>query len=85
MIQKFFDVSTVHMPYSMAYKDSSVNDYLIANYDEGFFAWIPGGEELDELPEWFRDICELAIQDDCHRIRVDADGEVYDELKLYDW
>ena len=82
MFQKFFDVSTIHMPSSNAYEELYC---VIADYDEGFFAWIPSGEDFDDLPEWFRDICELALEDECQRIRVDADGEVYDGLKQYNW
>lgn len=82
MIQKFLDVSTIHMPSSNAYEEL---DCVIADYDEGFFAFVPMADEIVDAPEWFREMCELAIQNDCQRIRVDSCGEEYDELKKYNW
>ena len=81
-IQKFFEVSTIHMPYHDAYKTL---DCIIAEYEHGVFLWITDEEQMVLLPKWFYDICKLALANDCHYIRFDADGHIYDELNQFNW
>ena len=83
MIQKFFDVSTIHMPTRGAYKQL---DCIIADYEQGIFLWIPMDDELELQPKWFYDICKLATANGCGYIRLDADGHVHEmSLKTYNW
>ena len=81
--QKFFDVSTIHVPSSNAFDDI---DCVIAEYNEGWFLYIPfDPHEIKLLPNWLQAIFEKALYDNCWFVRIDADGEQYDNLKTFDW
>lgn len=82
-VQKFLEVSTIHIPNSKAFDE--YKELVIAEYDEGFFIMIADVEDYDKYPHWLRDIFRLALINECYRVRIDAIGEDYDHLTVFEW
>lgn len=84
-IEKCLDISTMHVRRETM-NPASLNHYFIAEYGYGAFFYVPDLSETDEeTPPDLRAVLQFAKANDCYLVRLDCDGEVYDELKTYDW
>lgn len=81
-LQLFFDVSTGHIPSPDAI--SEVEEYVLAKGDEDVFLYVPLLDEV-VIPEWFKELCLVALLWDCNYIRISAMGEIYDGLEQFNW
>lgn len=57
---------------------------IVAPYSEGAFVYVQP-ENMDGQPAEFADIFAWARKHGHHWVRIDADGDVIEELPSYDW
>lgn len=85
MITKTLDISTIHIPKDYIFH---INKFILAEYDTGFFCWIPDLNDIDiPVPDWFKDIVNLAIDNGVTYICIHDEGTVVDYLDQFsnDW
>jgi len=59
------------------------------SHEHGYTVFVYGGLDEDEeralVPEWLRPIHTLALKYECLIINFDHDGEIFDDLGIYNW
>lgn len=87
MIYKYLDLSTGHVSRKTA-KWLDNNPDGIIMYLKGEYGWIihVSSEEYDKnIPNDLIKVIEYAKSKECGWIMFDADGEVIEELELFNW
>lgn len=92
-IDRVLVVSTVHMTYldSISLRiECERNPFVVHSYEEGDFVILNDIEEkmseiITSFSKAFLDLILLAQKHDCHILRLDRDGPIYEDLKQFDW
>ena len=82
-IQQFLDVSTIHTPCPDFADD--LQDYVLAKGIADVFLFVPVLDYENDIPEWFKKVCELALLNGCSYIRFCSIGSKYPELTQFEW
>ena len=89
MLGKYLDINTSHLKEETLNSLSENKMPYSYDYKEGIFISVPDkdiiGEEVYELPSDLVTLLEYAWKNDVLLIRLDADGEVVDDLPVYEW
>lgn len=66
--------------------DSSIDLCIYEKKNYGFFVHIPEDwEDGREIPADLMDCIRLAVVNDCRWLCLDRDGEIINELRVYEW
>lgn len=84
-VYKFLEISTIHIPAPTVPESKLIEPYVIAEYNEGYFLYVPTTDEYNNCPSWLVSIFEKAVENDCYHIRIDCDGDDHDDLIKFDW
>ncbi len=91
------DISTGHISAktnSLLGQVAGTNDwrFTVAEYEYGYFIVVPNFAKDDQEYEYFEDVPEdlknllnFARDRNCLVLRLDADGEIYEELPYFEW
>lgn len=83
--RQHLDLSTANITPETLIK-SKCHRYLVAEYEEGAFFWVPEPEDIDpETPEDLKLVLLYAARQNCGLVRFDADAELCTGLPKYEW
>ena len=89
MLGKYWDISTSHLKEETLNSLSENKMPYSYDYKEGIFISVPDkdiiGKEIRNLPSDLVVLLEYAWENDVLLIRLDTDGEVVDDLPVYEW
>lgn len=89
MLGKYLDISTSHLKEETLNSLSENKMPYSYDYKEGIFISVPDkdiiGKEIRNLPSDLVVLLEYAWENDVLLIRLDTDGEVVDDLPVYEW
>lgn len=89
MLGKYLDISTSHLKEETLNSLSENKMSYSYDYKEGIFISVPDkdiiGKEIRNLPSDLVVLLEYAWENDVLLIRLDTDGEVVDDLPVYEW
>lgn len=92
-ISKMLTVSTSNIRPDTAFRllkslkdeDSAIELCVYAKMGYGYFIHIPEDLEEREIPDDLADCLKLATDNECEWLCIDCDGDVGDNLPVYDW
>lgn len=94
------DVSTVHAPDEASLKPEYLERWAlcVAAYVEGVYLRVPyefmsedaeaykkGHNGRTPIPDWLDELFQKAFTMGCEFVKLDADGEVHEDLQQYEW
>ena len=89
MLGKYLDISISHLKEGTLNSLSENKMPYSYDYKEGIFISVPDkdiiGKEIRNLPSDLVVLLEYAWENDVLLIRLDTDGEVVDDLPVYEW
>ena len=80
-IRKLLDLSTAHTPEAVA-KDFNVGQLRWTDSGYGWIVWMMHDAEV---PDWFKPIHKLALNEGCHLVQFDQDADKHPDLPTYEW
>jgi hypothetical protein len=82
MNESFLNISFAHVPVETYLEN--LKPYIIAQGDESIFIDVP--EVIDpNMPIWLYYVMALAKRENCHGVRIEAGGIIWDCLKKFNW
>jgi len=91
-VWKYLDVSTSHVtPDDCDLLDRDELPLVVLPFDEGYWILVPIEEGFeDELlgaggSRYLIDVLERAADLDCYWVKLDRDGNEYEDLRTYNW
>ena len=91
-VWKYIDVSTVHVtPDDCVLLDNDALPLVVYQYEEGYWILVPTEDgEIDDVMNaggsvYLTDILWRAFELDCYWVKLDRDGNEYEDLRTHNW
>lgn len=93
-VWKYLDVSTVHVTPNDCYcLDNEILPLIVYKYDEGYWILVPIDDFEVTINEIYKlggslfltDVLEAAANLGCYWVKLDRDGNIFDDLTEYNW
>lgn len=91
-VWKYIDVSMIHVTRDdVVLLENDALPLVTLQYEEGFWILVPIEEgSSDEIMEaggsaYLIDVLDRAYELDCYWVKLDRDGNEYEDLRTYNW